>query len=244
MALRDQPYIPLYIQDFLTDEKLIECSAESCGVYIRLLCLMHKSNEYGTILLKQKDKQTLKQVENFACKLVKQMPYDKETIHKSLHELIDEGVIQLIEDKLLQKRMIEDNRISLLRSKAGKKGGFATQFALAKDEANSENEDVIVNENRDVNKDTIIKEEQFLSLWKQYPNKDGKKQAFKHFIASVRTDLDIKNIQKALKNYIGCKKVKEGFIKNGSTWFNNWEDWVEYEENKKESDPYASIPKL
>ena len=24
MALRDQPYIPLYIQDFLTDEKLIE----------------------------------------------------------------------------------------------------------------------------------------------------------------------------------------------------------------------------
>ena len=43
MALRDQPYIPLYVQDFMTDEKLSECSAESTGVYIRVMCIMHKS---------------------------------------------------------------------------------------------------------------------------------------------------------------------------------------------------------
>lgn len=29
MALRDQPYLPLYVQDFLTDEKLRECSYEA-----------------------------------------------------------------------------------------------------------------------------------------------------------------------------------------------------------------------
>ena len=71
MALRDQPYIPLYIQDFLTDEKLIECSAESTGVYIRLMCIMHKSDEYGTILLRQKDKQNSNNCLNFANKLAK-----------------------------------------------------------------------------------------------------------------------------------------------------------------------------
>ena len=58
MALRDQPYLPLYVQDFLTDEKLIECSASATGVYIRVMCIMHKSDPYGMILLKQKDKQT------------------------------------------------------------------------------------------------------------------------------------------------------------------------------------------
>jgi hypothetical protein len=66
MALRDQPYIPLYIQDFLTDEKLIECSAQATGVYVRLMCIMHKSEDYGKILLRQKDKQKPKQIENFA----------------------------------------------------------------------------------------------------------------------------------------------------------------------------------
>jgi hypothetical protein len=57
MALRDQPYFPLYVRDFLTDEKLAECSAQATGVYIRLLCLMHKSEHYGKILLRQKSRQ-------------------------------------------------------------------------------------------------------------------------------------------------------------------------------------------
>jgi len=140
MALRNQPYIPLYVQDFLTDEKLMECSAESTGVYIRIMCIMHKSDEYGTILLKQKDKQTSKQVENFAYKLAKHMPYSFDIVHKSLHELIDEGVLQVKDCKLLQKRMIHDNNVSIVRAKAGSKGGKTTQFAKAKTQANSEDE--------------------------------------------------------------------------------------------------------
>jgi hypothetical protein len=90
MALRNQPYFPLYVQDFLTDEKLIECSAESTGVYIRLLCILHKSEEYGKLLLKQKDKQDLKRLKNFALKLLKQMPYTIAVIEKSLDELLNE----------------------------------------------------------------------------------------------------------------------------------------------------------
>ena len=86
MSRREQPYLPLYVMDFLTDEKLVECSAESTGVYIRLMCLMHKSEQYGAILLKQKDKQTGKQIYDFACKLMRQMPYDIETIERSLTE--------------------------------------------------------------------------------------------------------------------------------------------------------------
>lgn len=74
MALRDQPYLPLYIQDFLTDEKLMECSASTTGVYIRLMCVMHKSEKYGTILLRQKFKQTDQQISNFATQIAKHFP--------------------------------------------------------------------------------------------------------------------------------------------------------------------------
>ena len=158
------PYLPLYVQDFLTDEKLIECSAESTGVYIRLLCIMHKSHEYGKILLKQKDKQNPKQNESkildFAFKLAKQMPWDLDVIVRGLTELAAEGVITIDGDTLFQKRMVKDGKISEIRSNAGKKGGkssktgppkqpapspsagfastFASDFAQAKTQANSE----------------------------------------------------------------------------------------------------------
>lgn len=151
MALRNQPYLPLYVQDFLTDEKLIECSAESTGVYIRLMCILHKSDTYGCILLKQKDKQNDNNVKNFALKLAKQMPYDISTIERSLEELIEEKVLILEDDTLYQKRMKKDGVLSDIRAEAGKKGANrknAKDFAkandeakeLANNEANSENE--------------------------------------------------------------------------------------------------------
>lgn len=154
MALRDQPYLPLYIQDFMTDEKLIECSAESTGVYIRIMCLMHKSSEYGKILLKQKYKQTDKQTKNFAKQLARSMPYDLDTIEHSLDELLTEEVLFLEESKLVQKRMVRDNYISEVRKSAGKKGGDKKKdFAKAKSEANTESE--YENEDENISTSTI-----------------------------------------------------------------------------------------
>lgn len=141
MSLRNQPYIPLYVQDFLTDEKLMECSASATGIYIRLMCIMHKSDEYGVILLKQKDKQNSSSLQNFAYKLARFMPYQIDEIMAGLTELLEAGVIQNGGDKLTQKRMIHDNEISEIRAKAGKKGGLKSQnFAKAKIEAKHEYE--------------------------------------------------------------------------------------------------------
>lgn len=131
MSRRNKPYLPLYVQDFLTDEKLAECSAESTGVYIRLMCIMHKSEDYGTILLKQKDKQNSSNIENFACKLQRQMPYSVQVIAKGLQELITEGVLTLDGDRLYQKRMVADAKLSDARAEAGKTGGQKTQSAIS-----------------------------------------------------------------------------------------------------------------
>lgn len=160
MALRNQPYIPLYVQDFMTDEKLMECSASATGVYVRVMCVMHKSKDYGTILLKQNDKQTESTVNNFALKLAKFLPYPTNIILSGLEELINEEVLSIDGDILSQKRMLKDSIISDKRSLAGSKGGQKTTvknqtFALAKSEANSENESESEYENENEIKDVV-----------------------------------------------------------------------------------------
>jgi len=70
----------------------------------------------------------------------------------------------------------------------------------------------------------------FESLWKDYPAKDGKKEAARHFKATVKSEDDCARIRKALDNYLVMlqQEKADGFNrrpKNGNTWFNNWQDW-------------------
>ena len=189
MALKDQPYIPLYIQDVLTDEKLIECSAQAHGVYFRLICILHKQPEYGVILLKQKYKQTESTYRNFALMLARQLPFDVALIESALKELSDENVIQMSAEKLSQKRMVADCKLSETRAKAGSKGGKKSRlsnknFATAKIQANSEYEYEYENEvvNKDVSSKGGLGENESIGIWDgiQLPESlNGKTEQFK-----------------------------------------------------------------
>lgn len=71
----------------------------------------------------------------------------------------------------------------------------------------------------------------FEIVWKGYPNKLGRKAAERHFLATVKTETDLAGIQEALKRYLASEVArKDGgrWIQNGSTWFNNWRDWLDY----------------
>ncbi len=212
MSLRNQPYLPLYINDFITDEKLIECSAESTGVYIRLLCLMHKSETYGTILLKQKHKQSENQIENFATCVVKNLPYTFNVVLRSLTELVEEKVLEIHGDSLIQKRMVKDNKLSEIRSLAGKKGGRNSQnkedktnnFVKAKTQANT----VIENEyeNEDVIENKIDIENEVFDLKIQNPKKS-------------EIEYEIEILVEVYKNVTGRKfKAIDTIIKNYTHW--------------------------
>ena len=170
MALRNSPYLPLYVQDFMTDEKLADCSANANGVYIRLMCILHKSEPYGKILLKQKYKQNESMCLNFASMLLRQMPYMMSEIHDGLEELLENKIIEIDGDYLLQTRMVKDGDLSEKRAVAGQKGGkkslgFCSSKSqsktqsknISKSEANSENE--IENE---IDNDNNIKKFSFL----------------------------------------------------------------------------------
>lgn len=172
MALRDQPYIPLYVQDIMTDEKLNNCSASTHGVYIKgIMCLMHKSEHYGKILLNQKFKQGDKQSRNFALMLVKHLPYSIEEIEAAIDELLTEKVCFLEDDFLCQKRMIRDGEISKIRSSVGKKGGNNSLGKNKKNLLNQNQKQITENENENKDEIKILnKKDEIKNLSKEYFN--------------------------------------------------------------------------
>jgi hypothetical protein len=144
MALTDQPYIPLYVKDWLTSNKLKMCSIGTHGLMINLMCVMHRENEYGTFLLEQKYKQNEQQILNFATVFAKLLPFTFDEILPHLTELIDKKVVLISGDMLYCKRMVSDAELSTTRSKTGSKGGKKTarklkDFAKAKVVANTAN---------------------------------------------------------------------------------------------------------
>lgn len=155
MALRNQPYFPLYVQDYITDEKLNMCSWQTQGIYIKILCVLHKQKEYGCILFKQKDKQKESTCLNFASILIRNIPCQINEMIDALEELIENEVLIIKGNKLYQSRMVKDGAISEARSKAAKKGGgnpnLFKQNSKQKDKQNPEYE--YENENESVNND-------------------------------------------------------------------------------------------
>lgn len=234
MALRDQPYLPLYIQDYLTDEKLNECSASTQGVYIKIMCVLHKSDEYGKFLLKQNDKQDSKQTKNFALKFAKHITFTPEIIESALDELLENKVMSIDGDILYQKRMVKDNGISLKRSESGKKGGkktqFASKFAKAKTKANSENENEIENEiKRNKNNEQIYPDWIPKNTFLEYQNSRKKKikpQSLSRFFNSLKKICD--------ETKASPEEILNQSIVNG------WEGIFPLKENKNASKGFST----
>jgi hypothetical protein len=70
----------------------------------------------------------------------------------------------------------------------------------------------------------------FETSWLRYPHKDGKKEARRHYMASVKSEADAKACDDALTRYMAWVKLQrstghdQGF-RQGKTWFHNWADW-------------------
>jgi hypothetical protein len=240
--------------DFIADEKLANCSAESTGVYIRLMCIMHKMDDYGSVTLKAKEKQNPSNLANFAFKLMRQMPYTQEVIERSLAELADEGVITIEGDRLYQKRMVRDGELSRKRAEAGAKGGKGSKNQSAeyyqdkqsesktpsksrsKTEANTEieieyeNESEIEGDIKDgSSKKPSLIEERFDQWWAAYPRKVGKGNAKKIFLKIAPDKTLFEKMMTTLEKAKHCEQwTKEHgqYIPHPSTWLGQgrWDD--------------------
>lgn len=115
------------------------------------MLMMHKEDDYGSVLLKQKFKQSTKQISNFAYQFAKVLPFDLLEIEEGLTELIDEACLYIEGDTLVCNRMLKDADLSIKRSLSGSKGGqkttekltdFAQANLQAKGQANTDIENI------------------------------------------------------------------------------------------------------
>lgn len=83
------------------------------------------------------------------------------------------------------------------------------------------------------NKKEIYKEkdlkEMFEEIWKLYPKKRGKDNAYKSFVKAIKNGISLEIIKQGIENYLNfieIEKKEYKYIKDGSTWFNQhcWED--------------------
>ena len=99
--------------------------------------------------------------------------------------------------------------------------------------------DTTINPNPNPNKNTVFN---FDDIWKRYPNKDSRGKAEKSFNKFITTEELFTSINKALDNY---KEMLKAEIwrkpQSGSTWFNNWQDWIDYETPASNEKDYEII---
>ncbi len=108
-----------YPSDWLTDEKLLACSLAAQGLWMRLLCVMHKNDKRGRLEIAGK-KPTPQQL----GRLVGISPSEIETL---LNELVEAGVPSVTDGGvLISRRMVRDEKLRKVRSAAGKRGGDVT----------------------------------------------------------------------------------------------------------------------
>lgn len=221
MALTDQPYLPLYVDDWMNNNKLKMCSPAAHGVMMSVMCIMHKEDNYGSILLKQRFKQTDNQIKNFAFQLAKLCAFDLFEIEEPLNELLESKILEIENETLICKRMIKDAELSKKRANSGRSGGKKTQsknknisknnqlkeqdFALAKDKANTVNgivienvnESVIDNEKGGAEEKTKIEPQKIVNLYHQFCSRLPKVQV----------------LSKARKSSINARIVEHGLNK-------------------------------
>jgi hypothetical protein len=131
-------------------------------------------------------------------------------------------------EKLNPKNKVHSSIINIL-SNEGIIKGLASPLQGVKDKDKDKDKEKLLKDNNDTNELQVIFD--FDLVWCKYPKRIGRKQAERHFNASVKNNGDFLDMEKALNNYLSSRRVMNGYIQNGSVWFNNWRDWIEFQEN-------------
>lgn len=74
-------------------------------------------------------------------------------------------------------------------------------------------------------------------LYKNYPIKKGKTVGVKRLLRQIKSDEDLNQLEKAIKNYASeCKGKEEQYIKHFSTFAGCWQDYLEASPKSKNNE--------
>lgn len=214
-------FIKFFPQDYLYDTRIL--TAAEKGIWMDLLCFAWNAPKRGELNGTPYQFAQMVGVEGPSFEVM------IETLEK--HNLCEvrrngDGTVTLVSRRMRRDGdALENNRLRV------KKHRESHNLRQKKYRANIGNADVMPKK-LEAKKLEAIKDKDrasfsFEEVWNKYPNKDGKKKAEVHFRVSVKSMQDFEDINSALAHYLSSERVSNGFIKDGSTWFNNWRDWID-----------------
>ena len=160
-------------------------------------------------------------------------PYDRANIKKLLNDLVKNGHIEISNNIAKIINFLKHQRID-----RPKPSDLSTMFRRTVDEPSTTKDNINKEKTKKGNGAAKPLSFSFNTIWGKYPNRVGRKDAERHFNASVKNETDWKEISSALENYNNSDKVRAGYVQNGSTWFRNWRDWIKNPTAK----PITAIP--
>ena len=178
--------------------------------------------------------------------LAKLVGESKEDVSRLLNEMEQYNVFTKLDNNLIINRRMyyhaeRSQQIHEARVKAGRKGGLSKRLSkkVAKQAASTPAPTPAPTASpTPLPKPLPTKKEReawFEEAWKAYPVKDGKKESLIHYLASVKNIETHKKLMKAMQSYLSSPNPNRGYTKKGATWFNNWEDWIDYVPPKQPS---------
>jgi hypothetical protein len=111
------PALQFYPADWRKDPGVQSLNYFDRGVWFEILCLMHESSERGKLLLNGKAMPD--------DALARVLGLDNQTLSSTLTTLLTYGVASRDDETgaLINRRMVNDDRLRKIRAEAGKKGG-------------------------------------------------------------------------------------------------------------------------
>ena len=189
-------------------------SLDECGAMVRLICLTASIERMPT------PRETRMQVPQATySRLISKL----QALDTTLIDVLDK-VLEDVEN-IENKKQISRDTSRRYRKKTEEKSSDNEGSS----DVSSDTTDKIRLDKIRLDKNKQLQQESwFCEVWDLYPApRHGRKEALRHFKTTVKTVIAFERIMRAVKNYRTCDTVTRGFVKNGATWFNNWEEYVD-----------------
>ena len=232
------PAFHFYTGDWWKDDGVMVLDCEERGAWSQMLFIMHDAKRRGYLEINGQPYPTEA--------LSRKIAINPEKLETILEKIIQFGIAS-VEKKtgiLYSRRLVLEEEKRQTYENNGKNGGRPKNQTetktITKTEPNSkqtpEDENEYENVLKDLKDDEQIDQDlAFEVAWKYYPERIGKKAAKRSFKGTVRTMQDWLRHVHAFNEYVDhvqAKRRKGQKLdwQNGSTWFNNWEDWAKKSE--------------
>ena len=236
------PGLMFFPDDWLSDEKLRLCSLAARGLWIDILCVMHKCDRRGYLVQANGKPLTNEQ-------LARLIGCSAAEFGNLYQELITAGVASVDKHGItFNRRMVRDEQIRQERSKAGQQGGLKTgrllkqniKQTVSKTEANTQANSGMECNGMDWSPPgnegsgekggspvrAVLIRDRFSEFWAAYPSKAARLPAMKAWQDLQPSDELADEIIAAVERQKTWDKWQRGIIPNAANWLEDrrWED--------------------